>query len=97
MAIATISLLITSGGSRSIASNSVSNHALATTGSLLSIDVSIPLRNVLVKEGVAVLPPPPPPPLPATNVAEVVEGVGWEKDAIWRSLEEVPGYMLYMA
>ena len=95
MAIATISLLITSGGSRSIASNSVSNHAFATTGSLLSIDVSIPLRNVLVKEGVAELPPPPP--LPATNVAEVVEGVGWEKDAIWRSLEEVPGYMLYMA
>ena len=94
MAIATISLLITSGGSRSIASNSVSNHAFATTGSLLSIDVSIPLRNVLVKEGVAELPPPP---LPATNVAEVVEGVGWEKDAIWRSLEEVPGYMLYMA
>ena len=68
MAIATISLLITSGGKRSIASNNVSNQALATTGSLLSIDVRIPLRNVLVKEGVAVVPP--------TKVAEVVEGVG---------------------
>ena len=38
------------GGRRSMASSSVSNQALATTGSLLSIDVRMPLRKVFVKE-----------------------------------------------
>ena len=33
-----------------MASSSVSNQALATTGSLLSIDVRMPLRKVFVKE-----------------------------------------------
>ena len=92
MAMATISLLITSGGNRSIASNNVSSHALATTGSLLSMEVKIPLRKVLVNE---VVPPPPllttPPPgvttpVPPTKVAEVVEGVGWVKEAICKSV-----------
>ena len=94
IAIATISLLMTSGGNRSIASNNVSSHALATTGSLLSMEVKIPLRKVLVNEVVVPPPPPllttPPPgvttPVPPTKVAEVVEGVGWVKEAICKSV-----------
>ena len=91
IAIATTSLLMTSGGNRSIASNNVSSHALATTGSLLSMEVKIPLRKVLVNE--VVVPPPPPlltpgvtTPVPPTKVAEVVDGVGWVKEAICKSV-----------
>ena len=90
IAIATISLLMTSGGNRSIASNNVSSHALATTGSLLSMEVKIPLRKVLVNE--VVVPPPPlltpgvTTPVPPTKVAEVVDGVGWVKEAICKSV-----------
>ena len=90
IAIATISLLMTSGGNRSIASNNVSSHALATTGSLLSMEVKIPLRKVLVNE--VVVPPPPlltpgvTTPVPPTIVAEVVDGVGWVKEAICKSV-----------
>ena len=91
IAIATISLLMTSGGNRSIASNNVSSHALATTGSLLSMEVKIPLRKVLVNE--VVVPPPPPlltpgvtTPVPPTKVAEVVDGVGFVKEAICKSV-----------
>ena len=90
IAIATISLLMTSGGNRSIASNNVSSHALATTGSLLSMEVKIPLRKVLVNE--VVVPPAPlltpgvTTPVPPTKVAEVVEGVGWVKEAICKSV-----------
>ena len=45
-----MSCLITSIGSRSMASSNVSSQALATTGSLLSREVRIPLRKVWVKE-----------------------------------------------
>ena len=96
MAIATISLLMTSGGNRSIASNNVSSQAFATTGSLLSMEVKIPLKKVLVNE--VVVPPllliTPPPgvttPVPPTKVAEVVEGVGWVKEAICKSVVPPP-------
>ena len=94
IAIATISLLMTSGGNRSIASNNVSSHALATTGSLLSMEVKIPLRKVLVNE--VVVPPPPlltpgaTTPVPPTKVAEVVDGVGFVKEAICKSVLPPP-------
>ena len=97
MAIATISLLMTSGGNRSIASNNVSSQAFATTGSLLSMEVKIPLKKVLVNEVVVpllLLITPPPgvvtTPVPPTKVAEVVEGVGWVKEAICKSVVPPP-------
>ena len=94
MAIATISLLMTSGGNRSIASNNVSSQAFATTGSLLSMEVKIPLKKVLVNEVVVppllITPPGVITPVPPTKVAEVVEGVGWVKEAICKSVVPPP-------
>ena len=60
------------------------------------MEVKIPLKKVLVNE--VVVPPPllitPPPgvitPVPPTKVAEVVEGVGWVKEAICKSVVPPP-------
>ena len=49
-AITTISRLMTSAGRRSIASRRVSSQALATTGSLLSMEERMPRKNVFVNE-----------------------------------------------